>query len=126
MTDFDPTKPVRQRNGAEARILCVDSRATAYGSPAPILAEAKNLDGSWIVQLYRANGESVKAIDDGLVNIPERVSWFVPGTPKIAERPFSTVRPFSKEEAVGYSVNGSFIELIFEGDEFIEAKYHRS
>jgi|GEM_PF-5917356 len=126
MTDFDPTKPVRQRNGAEARILCVDSRATAYGSPAPILAEAKMPDGSWIVQLYRANGESVKAIDDSLVNIPERQSvWMAARSPSDVKRGVPWT-PFTKQDAMSFSPTRTAIELIFEGDEFIEAKYHRS
>ncbi len=109
MTDFDPTKPVRQRNGREARILATDCRQPGL----PIVAEILGPHGKWGIQMFQRDGSAPFSTEDSLVNIPERVSWFVPGKRRMG------VILYSKEDA-------RVIELIFEGDEFIEAKYHRS
>jgi hypothetical protein len=114
MTDFDPTKPVRQRNGREARILATDCRADY-----PIVAEILRGDGAWTLHFFQRDGRAICFPETSLVNIPERVSWFV------VVRKSEGMTRFTKEKEQSYSVNGT-IELIFEGDEFIEAKYHRS
>jgi hypothetical protein len=131
MTDFDPTKPVRQRNGRAATIHVMNLRVVANGNiPLPIFAEVEREDGGWAGQMYRADGTVPYAGGDGdrynLVNIPERSSvWVTARLPSDVKRGVRWT-PFTKQEAMAFSPTHAAIELIFEGDEFIEAKYHRS
>ena len=121
MTDFDPTKPVRQRDGAEARILATDCR-----SGFPIVAEILAPNGKWVVQLFQRDGSALCSTEESLVNIPERSSvWVTARLPSDVKRGVRWT-PFTKQEAMAFSPTHAAIELIFDGDEFIEAKYHRS
>lgn len=71
---FDPTKPVRTRDGREAEILST-TRPGAY----PIVAAITYDDDEEAVYTFQANGEcpySDGADDLDLVNVPEDVTYY--------------------------------------------------
>jgi len=72
--EFDPTKPVRTRDGRAARILCTDFK----NDDGPIIAAITfALDGKERVFSYHSNGRYYTyASNSDLVNIPEKhVRW---------------------------------------------------
>lgn len=67
---FDPTKPVRTRDGRPARILCTDLGCVRH----PIVAAYTNPSGAEIVNTYTAEGfcfHGARRSDADLVNIPD-------------------------------------------------------
>jgi len=73
MKPFDPTKPVQQRCGRAARIICTDSKVRYPSNTSqPIVAEFLNEVGDYCVGTFASNG-SFRAYPDvcDLINIPE-------------------------------------------------------
>ena len=73
MTTFDPTKPVRTRDGRPARIVCTD-RAGAKS----LVSMVMEPDGYELIFTHYADGaaECGGESDYDLINIPERhVRW---------------------------------------------------
>ena len=66
---FDPTKPVRTRDGRQARIL-----ATDLDSHRPIVAAVRSFGGGETLHEYLSNGRNYDYNDKPLdiVNIPEK------------------------------------------------------
>jgi len=73
MKPFDPTKPVQQRCGRAARIICTDSKAICGITPQPIVAEFLGDDDRWRVSTFRSDGGFGYIHEDerDLINIPE-------------------------------------------------------
>jgi hypothetical protein len=73
MKPFDPTKPVQQRCGRAARIICTDSKAICGITHQPIVAEFLGGDDRWRVSTFRSDGGFAYLDEDerGLINIPE-------------------------------------------------------
>ena len=71
---FDPTKPVRTRDGRPARIICTDRRG-----PFPIVALLKSYGGEE-VRSYDQNGQFADrgpGVANDLLNIPEKIEGYV-------------------------------------------------
>ena len=70
---FDPTKPVRTRAGAAARILCTDARGTS-GNILALVDRGEYEAAYWFYQDGRYLRGAPHSLD--LINIPERhVRW---------------------------------------------------
>jgi hypothetical protein len=68
---FDPTKPVRTRDGESARIICMDRRRDDY----PIVALIGDRD---CINTFSANGRTeTKERGSDLVNITKKVKGWV-------------------------------------------------
>ena len=71
---FDPTKPVRQRNGRPARIICTDRKNARY----PIMALLTDSQGNEVPVTRKIDGQfQTHERETDLVNIPERWVHFV-------------------------------------------------
>ena len=71
MSKFDPTKPVRRRDGYKARILTTEARSTDY----PIVALVESADGEEMPQTFTKDGRfniAEQANRYDLVNVPEK------------------------------------------------------
>lgn len=75
MTPFDPTKPVRTRNGRAVRILCTDAQLAGDSIVALVENEPTNQHRSVeFMHSYRADGRYVGGTQHNLdlVNVPQR------------------------------------------------------
>lgn len=63
---FDPTKPVKTRDGRKARILATDLKDDTY----PIAAAVTQADGTEFVLSYMGDGKTSDPTSD-LVNLPD-------------------------------------------------------
>lgn len=124
---FDPTKPVRLRNGLPARILATDLQGDY-----PIICAYIRPDGEECIMRVRANGEASDifslARDHDLVNIPESRAIYMAVYPGIAA--FRPVEPtnmcstlFSTLEEA--QTSPYVIEFAIENDEVVEIKCHQ-
>ena len=113
---FDPKKPVRLRNGGEARILCDD-----FVGDAPIVAALKRKDGEEYIASYKHDGRSMYVADPNydLVNIPERVERWANVFP--IQYGWSATNHKTKADA-DYTgdCRVGLVRMVFEGDKLIE------
>lgn len=71
---FDPTKPVRTRDGRPARIICTNRKHSE-----PIVALLQDTDGREFPNTFTKDGLEYEGMEhsDDLVNIPEKVTCHV-------------------------------------------------
>lgn len=75
MADFDPTKPVRTRDGRPARIICTDAKKGDYPIIALVTERESENEEPWT---FTAEGKFNGCLQDAmdLVNAPQRhVRW---------------------------------------------------
>jgi hypothetical protein len=121
---FDPTKPVRTRDGRPARIMCTDAKSLY-----PIKALVETYPGSETVYSYNAHGRSVASTGSphDLVNTPERVVRYV--NIKASDTPLkgeNYARAFSRDKDVPCDGAGySTVKLTFEAGKLVGSEVIR-
>ena len=72
MSKFDPTKPVRTRDGKPARIICTDAKSS-YPIVALVMLTNENKES---VCFYKEDGlyNGIKDHEFDLVNIPKKIT----------------------------------------------------
>ena len=122
MTNFDPNKPVRTRDGRSARILATDLKNSSY----PIAAAIDRVrTGDECVASYTSDGRYFEGREcaSDLVNVPERHSlWFN----EYAHRGGSVYGAYDTREtaddAVAWRDRAAVVELIFEDGKLVDFK----
>lgn len=116
---FDPTKPVRTRDGREARIICTNKEGEW-----PIMVLVKSNGSELPYEVYGdgmvSKGERPSNLD--LINIPERVSRFVNVYRDLGIGCDYASRKSADLYALGRK---TVLEIIFEGDVPVETIIHR-
>lgn len=113
---FDPTKPVRTRDGRNARIVCTD-----VNNSMPIIALIKDEYGKEWIAHYGIGGNVYGYSQDksDLVNIPERVERWVNVFPiqygwSVTNHKTKADADYTGECRVG------LVKLVFEDDKLVE------
>ena len=119
---FDPTKPVRKRDGCKARIIATDLDAEQN-----IVAIVEGSDGKEYVETFCPNGHLIKnkVNASDLINIPERVTrWGNIYNPDVISDIYThdTMSMANKEQDEN---RVGLLEITFENGIPVDVKLHK-
>ena len=115
MRVFNPTKPVRTREGASARIICTDYRTPYLNGPERVIALIANSQGKEFVAFYRCDGTHVANKELCLINVPTK-KWIWAIQFKNNNHNFLTPSYYTEAEVKAKYFESSIVGRILESE----------
>lgn len=125
MKPFDPTKPVKTRDGRPARIVATDAR-----SDYPVVALVEDNHGHEVIRSFTARGQVVDygTASHDLVNIPELTRRFINVCGGSNPTDVLTVAAYRTRELADRYAGGrqGVLEVVFDETGVVETSYHKT